>query len=76
MTGWRCGWIVGPEALIGHVERLSLCMLYGLPGFMQEAALQALTDSRGEMDTDARDLPRAAATSCTRRSPICPSCRC
>lgn len=49
MTGWRCGWIIGPEALIEHVENLSLCMLYGLPGFVQEAALTALTSASGEM---------------------------
>lgn len=50
MTGWRCGWLIGPEGLIRHAENLSLCMLYGLPGFIQEAAVEALTGSRGEMD--------------------------
>jgi len=42
MPGWRAGWIVGPTDLVKHVEALSLCMLYGLPGFIQEAALTAL----------------------------------
>ncbi len=42
MTGWRAGWMVGPAALIGHVESLVLCMLFGLPGFVQEASLTAL----------------------------------
>jgi arginine:pyruvate transaminase len=42
MPGWRAGWMVAPKALITHVEALSLCMLYGLPGFIQEAALTAL----------------------------------
>ncbi len=42
MPGWRAGWMVGPRSLITHVEALSLCMLYGLPGFIQEAALTAL----------------------------------
>jgi polar amino acid transport system ATP-binding protein/arginine:pyruvate transaminase len=42
MTGWRIGWAVGPEALIDHMDRLGLNMLYGLPGFIQEAALTAL----------------------------------
>jgi aspartate/methionine/tyrosine aminotransferase len=50
MTGWRCGWLIGPEALVRHAENLSLCMLYGLPGFIQEGAIEALTASRGEMD--------------------------
>lgn len=41
MAGWRVGWVIGPQALIGHLGRLALCMLYGLPGFIQEAALTA-----------------------------------
>lgn len=57
MTGWRCGWLIGPEELIHHADRLSLCMLYGLPGFIQEAALVALTDARGEMEA-MRDIYR------------------
>ncbi|WP_282608156.1 pyridoxal phosphate-dependent aminotransferase [Pelagibius sp. Alg239-R121] len=50
MTGWRTGWMVGPKELIAHAEHLSLCMLYGLPGFIQQAALTALGNARGEMD--------------------------
>jgi arginine:pyruvate transaminase len=42
MPGWRAGWMVGPEPLIRHVEALAISMLYGLPGFVQEAALTAL----------------------------------
>ncbi|MGC5703653.1 aminotransferase class I/II-fold pyridoxal phosphate-dependent enzyme [Pseudomonas sp. NFXW11] len=42
MTGWRVGWVVAPPALVGHLDNLLLCMLYGLPGFIQEAALKAL----------------------------------
>lgn len=42
MPGWRAGWLVGPRTLVRHVEALALCMLYGLPGFIQEASLTAL----------------------------------
>lgn len=42
MPGWRAGWLVGPQRLIAHVEALAMCMLYGLPGFIQEAALTAV----------------------------------
>jgi arginine:pyruvate transaminase len=42
MPGWRAGWLVGPRQLVAHVESLVVCMLYGLPGFIQEAALTAL----------------------------------
>ncbi len=44
MTGWRLGWVIGCAALIDHLERLSMAMLYGLPGFIQEAAIEALAD--------------------------------
>ncbi len=44
MTGWRVGWIAGPKELIAHIENLSLCMLYGLPEFIQEAAAYALNN--------------------------------
>lgn len=42
MTGWRAGWLVGPRALAVHAEHLAMCMLFGLPGFIQEAAVTAL----------------------------------
>jgi aspartate/methionine/tyrosine aminotransferase len=43
MPGWRAGWLVGPPQLVEHVESLVMCMLYGLPGFIQEAAITALS---------------------------------
>jgi arginine:pyruvate transaminase len=48
MTGWRCGWMIGPKALATHAEKLALCMLYGQPGFIQEAALHALREGQDE----------------------------
>jgi arginine:pyruvate transaminase len=45
MPGLRAGWMVGPKALVKHAEALSMCMLFGLPGFIQEAALTALQGS-------------------------------
>ncbi|MDF3937098.1 aminotransferase class I/II-fold pyridoxal phosphate-dependent enzyme [Pseudomonas citronellolis] len=42
MTGWRAGWIVADLTLVTHIENLALNMLYGLPGFVQEAALVAV----------------------------------
>jgi aspartate/methionine/tyrosine aminotransferase len=42
MTGWRAGWLIGPAPLARHAEHLAMCMLFGLPGFIQEAALEAL----------------------------------
>ena len=40
--GFRCGWIIGPPKLAEHLFNLLLSMLYGSPGFVQEAALAAL----------------------------------
>lgn len=42
MTGWRIGWMIGPKELMPHAGNLSLCSLYGLPGFIQEAAITAI----------------------------------
>ena len=43
MTGWRAGWLVGPRQLAVHAESLVMCMLFGLPGFIQEAVVTALS---------------------------------
>ena len=45
MTGWRIGWAIGPEALSEHLYNLSVCMHYGLPPFIQDAATAAIEKS-------------------------------
>ncbi|MEM6941091.1 MAG: pyridoxal phosphate-dependent aminotransferase [Pseudomonadota bacterium] len=42
MTGSRCGWIVGPKETIHHLINLATHTTYGVPGFVQDAALFAL----------------------------------
>ncbi|HKC17939.1 MAG TPA: aminotransferase class I/II-fold pyridoxal phosphate-dependent enzyme [Steroidobacteraceae bacterium] len=42
MTGWRAGWVIGPTAFVQAANDVAACMLYGLPGFVQEAAITAL----------------------------------
>lgn len=42
MTGWRVGWVIGPKGFSEKAAELCLCMTYGLPGFIQEAAVVAL----------------------------------
>lgn len=44
MTGWRLGWAVAPLELIQHLYNLSMCMSYGLPPFIQDAAVTALEE--------------------------------
>lgn len=51
MTGWRLGWVIGPQALIQHLSRLSLCMLYGSPEFIQDAACTAFEVPLTELAT-------------------------
>src|SRR5579862_1833497 len=78
MTGWRAGWIVGPAPLVAHLAKLSLCMLYGLPGFVQEGALAAL--EHGDAAAEAmrgtyrqrRDVLAGALAGITGLRPIIP----
>jgi aspartate/methionine/tyrosine aminotransferase len=77
MPGWRAGWLVGPKALVRHAEALAIAMLYGLPGFIQEAALTALevapeAEARmrefcaGRLDLVMRELAAARGLECRR----------
>lgn len=45
MTGWRVGWAIGPAPLANHLANLSVCMHYGLPPFIMDAAVVALEKS-------------------------------
>ncbi|CAB3693576.1 pyridoxal phosphate-dependent aminotransferase [Paraburkholderia rhynchosiae] len=57
MAGWRVGWAIGPTPLIEHMGRLALAMLYGLPGFIQQAALTALRE-KARIVAEMRDIYR------------------
>jgi arginine:pyruvate transaminase len=60
MTGWRVGWVIGPVDLARHVGKLALCMLYGLPGFIQEAAVEALANCADDVAEGGRIYRRRA----------------
>jgi arginine:pyruvate transaminase len=70
MTGWRIGWIVAEPTLVAHAETLLLSMLYGLPGFVMEAALAAIiahdevTASMRDVYQRRRDLVVSALSDC------------
>ncbi len=51
MSGWRLGWAIAPPAMIANMDKLALCMLYGLPGFVQQAALYALEHCQADLDS-------------------------
>ena len=64
MTGWRIGWAIGPEPLAEHLSNLSLCMLFGLPDFVQRAAQVAL-------DQDLPEVARMREEYFQRRELVC-----
>ncbi len=43
LPGLRAGWLVGPRELTAHAQALVMCMLFGHPGFVQEAVITALS---------------------------------
>ncbi len=43
MTGSRLGWVAGPEEMVGHLITLATHTTYGVPGYIQEAGLHALS---------------------------------
>src|ERR1700691_2865572 len=51
----RAGWLVGPKMLVKHAESLAMCMLFGLPGFIQEATMTAL-EVADQAESRIRDL--------------------
>jgi len=54
MGGWRAGWAVGSTEITNVFEELNLAMTYGLPGFVQDAAIAAID---GPQD-DSREMVR------------------
>lgn len=78
MTGWRIGWVIGPQALAGHLANLSLCMLFGLPDFVQRAAQVALEQALPEVAQmheeyrQRRDLVCAMLDDCPGLRPVRP----
>ncbi|MGB6119041.1 MAG: aminotransferase class I/II-fold pyridoxal phosphate-dependent enzyme [Mesorhizobium sp.] len=47
MTGWRIGWLTGPEEIIRLLISLNLVSTYGLPDFVSRAAIEALENDWG-----------------------------
>lgn len=75
MTGWRAGWAIAPPTLIRHLSNLALCMLYGLPGFVQQAALVALREGEPEV-LQMRDAYRRRRDLLLAALADCPGLRC
>lgn len=54
MTGWRIGWVTGPEEIVRQLISLNLVSAYGLNDFVSRAAIEALTHEFGVSDITAR----------------------
>src|SRR5947207_7281726 len=46
MTGWRCGWILGPKEVVDAADTLQGHSTSNVASFSQKAAVQALTGSQ------------------------------
>ena len=66
MTGWRIGWLTGPEELITLLISLNLVTTYGLNDFVSRAAVEALENDYGVERDRRRAMRRAARSSSTR----------
>lgn len=55
MTGWRAGWMIANKTMIEHIGNVALNMFYGLPGFIQKAAITAL-ENHHEIAASMRDV--------------------
>lgn len=64
MAGWRLGWMVAPLALARHAERVSTWVTFGIPTFIQDAAVVAL-------DTLPDGMPELKAAYARRRQLFC-----
>lgn len=42
MAGWRLGWMIGPPELAHYAGQVAYCSTYGIPTFLQDAAVVAL----------------------------------
>lgn len=57
MTGWRLGWMIAPDDLLGAIDRLQQNFFISSPALSQDAALAAF-DSRAELDAIVAEYAR------------------
>lgn len=49
MTGWRCGYIAGPQEVINAINELSQYIVFSNSSISQQAALEALTHESADL---------------------------
>ena len=78
MTGWRVGWAIGPTDLVDHIFQMAVIINYGIPGFVQQAALDALVqfvetaDEMRETYLRRRDLAVSILAEAAGLTVLCP----
>lgn len=73
MTGWRVGWLVGPPRAIARAHDLGVADTYGVPPFVQAAALAALTEGasvEAEIAAETAERARAALAALPPNGPL------
>lgn len=58
MTGWRLGWLTGPERMVQLLTDLNLVSTYGLIDFVSHAAVEALENGYGVKEITERYTAR------------------
>lgn len=64
MAGWRLGWMVAPPALARHAAKVSTWITFGIPTFIQDAAVVAL-------ETQPEGMPELKEAYARRRRLFC-----
>ncbi len=75
MAGWRVGWAIGPDEFSQKAAELCMCMTYGLPGFIQQAAIVALehdTTTLNELYRKRRDFALGVMSGLPNSNCSCP----
>ena len=64
MTGWRCGWAIGPAPFIAPCNALQGHSTSNVSSITQKAAIAALTGPQESVTQDARRVSRRRDTVC------------
>ena len=64
MTGSRIGWLIGPENVIAELINLANYTTYGVPGYIQDAALFALGEGPSLSEKVAAPFKRRREAAC------------
>lgn len=75
MSGWRIGWVVGPEELIYHLGNFAAMSLFGCPQFIQDASAFALNNDEYYVK-EMRDVYRERRNAVCRRVDDIPGIEC